>query len=339
MGPRGLSRGRCCAMDLFVTDPQGRTVSRIRSFELDMAFGADENDFELSAPKASGIEPGSHIFVPGTEYGGVVSVLCPVRTRYGDAISYKGRTWHGILEDHVICPLSGKAYLTVSGDANAVLCQLIQAMGLGDIFSAGSYAGINVAGSFRYRSGYTGIVEMLAASGARLKAAWDTATMKCVLSAVPVRDWGDMPGVSGSTMYSAELDYRKYNHLIALGKGEGTSRTVYHLYSDAAGNISEHQTMRGLDERTYIYDYSNAELKDLKVKAREKLAKLRQTDTIDVDLDSGTGVAVGDTVTAYSPAVGVSTRGTITKLTVKVANGYTTVTPDFTAWKDEQDYE
>nr|DAH71541.1 MAG TPA: hypothetical protein [Caudoviricetes sp.] len=326
-------------MDLFVTDPQGHTVSRLRSFELDMAFGADENDFELSAPKASSIEPGSRIFVPGTEYGGIVSILCPARTRYGDTIAYKGRTWHGILEDHVICPPSGRSHLAVSGDANAVLRQLVQVMGIGDLFSAGSYAGINVAGSFRYRSGYTGIVETLAASGARLKAAWDTAAMRCVLSAVPVRDWGDVPGISGSTMYNAEVDYRKYNHLIALGKGEGASRTVYHLYSDAAGNISEHQTMTGLDERTYIYDYSNAELADLKVKAREKLAKLRQTDAIDVDLDSGTGVAVGDTVTAYSPAVGVSTRGTVTKLTVKVADGHTTVTPDFAAWKDEQEFE
>lgn len=326
-------------MDLFVTDPQGRTVSRLRSFELDMAFGADENDFELSAPGASGIEPGSRVFVPGTEYGGVVSVLCPARTRYGDAIAYKGRTWHGILDDHAICPPSGRSHLTVSGDADAVLGQLVQAMGLGDIFSAGNYAGINVAGSFRYRAGYTGIVEMLAASGARLKAAWDTAAMRCVLSAVPVRDWGDVPGVSGSTVYSAELDYRKYNHLIALGKGEGASRTVYNLYSDAAGNISEHQTMKGLDERAYIYDYSNAELADLKAKAREKLAKLRQTDAIDVDLDSGAGVAVGDTVTAYSPAVGVSTRGTVTKLTVKVADGHATVTPDFTEWKDEKDFE
>lgn len=326
-------------MDLFVTDPQGRTVSRLRSFELDMAFGADENDFELSAPGASCIEPGSRVFVPGTEYGGVVSVLCPARTMYGDTIAYKGRTWHGILEDHVICPPPGRSHLAVSGDANAVLRQLVQAMGLGDIFSAGSYAGINVAGSFRYRAGYTGIVEMLAASGARLKAVWDTATMRCVLSAVPVRDWGDVPGISGSTVYSAELDYRKYNHVIALGKGEGASRTVYNLYSDAAGNISEHQTMTGIDERTYIYDYSNAELADLKVKAREKLAKLRQTDAIDVDLDSGAGVAVGDTVTAYSPAVGVSTRGTITKLTVKVADGHTAVTPDFTAWKDEKEFE
>lgn len=326
-------------MDLFVTDPQGRTVSRLRSFELDMAFGADENDFELSAPKASGIEPGSRVFVPGTEYGGVVSVLCPARTRYGDTIAYKGRTWHGILEDHVVCPPSGKSHLTVSGDANAVLRQLVQAVGLGDLFSAGSYAGINVAGSFRYRTGYTGIVEMLAASKARLKVVWDTAAMRCVLSAVPVRDWGDVPGVSGSTVYSAELDYRKYNHLIALGKGEGTSRTVYHLYSDAAGNISEHQTMRGLDEKAYIYDYSNAELEDLKVKAREKLIKLRQTDAIDVDLDSGAGVAVGDTVTAYSPTVGVSTHGTVTKLTVKVADGHATVTPDFTAWQDDEEFE
>lgn len=326
-------------MDLFVTDPQGHTVSRLRSFELDMAFGADENDFELSAPKASGIEPGSRIFVPGTEYGGVVSVLCPARTRYGDTIAYKGRTWHGILEDHVICPPSGKSHFTVSGDANTVLRQLVQAMSLGDLFSVGSYAGINVTGSFRYRPGYTGIVEMLATSGARLKAAWDTAAMRCMLSAVQVRDWGDVPGISGSTMYNAEVDYRKYNHLIALGKGEGASRIVYNLYSDAAGNISEHQTMTGLDERTYIYDYSNAELADLKVKSREKLAKLRQTDTIDVDLDSGAGVAVGDTVTAYSPAVGVSTRGTVTKLTVKVADGHVTVTPDFTAWKDEKDFE
>lgn len=326
-------------MDLFVTDLQGRTVSRLRSFELDMAFGADENDFELSAPGASGIEPGSRVFVPGTEYGGIVSILCPARTQYGDTIAYKGRTWHGILEDHVICPPSGRSHLSVSGDANAVLCQLVQAMGVGDLFDAGSFAGINVTGSFRYRSGYTGIVEMLAASNARLKAAWDTAAMRCILSAVPVKDWGDVPGVSGSTVYSAELDYRKYNHLIALGKGEGTSRTVYDLYSDAAGNISEHQTMRGLDERTYVYDYSNAELDDLKVKAREKLVKLRQTDTIDVDLDSGAGVAVGDTVTAYSSAVGVSTRGTVTKLTVKVADGHATVTPDFTAWKDEKEFE
>ena len=146
--------------------------------------------------------------MPGTEYGGVVSVLCPARTRYGDAISYKGRTWHGILEDHVICPPSGKSYLAVSGDANAVLRQLVQEMGLGDVFGTSSYAGINVVGSFRYCAGYTGIVEMLAASGARLKAAWDTAAMRCVLSAVPVRDWGDVPGVSGSTVYSAELDYR-----------------------------------------------------------------------------------------------------------------------------------
>lgn len=326
-------------MDLFVTDPQGHTISRLRSFELDMAFGADENDFELSVPKASDIKPGSRIFVPGTEYGGVVSVLCPARTRYGDTISYKGRTWHGVLEDHVICPPSGMSHLAVSGDADVVLRQLVHAMGIGDLFSTGNYAGINVSGSFRYRPGYTGIVEMLAAAKARLKATWDTAAMRCVLSAVPVRDWGDVPGISGSTVYSAELDYRKYNHLIALGKGEGTSRVVYHLYSDAAGNISEHQTMKGLDERTYIYDYSNAELKDLKVKAHEKLAKLRQTDAIDVDLDSGAGVAVGDTVTAYSPAVGVSTRGTVTKLTVKVADGRVTITPDFTAWKDEKEFE
>lgn len=326
-------------MDLFVTDPRGRTVARLRSFALDMAFGTDENDFELSAPGASGIEPGSRVFVPGTEYGGVVSVLCPSRTRYGDQIAYRGRTWHGILEDHVICPPSGKSHLSVSGDANAVLRQLVAAMGVGDLFSAGSYAGINVSHSFRYAAGYPGIVDMLSEAGARLKASWDTAAMRCVLSAVPVRDWGDVPGVSGSTVYSAKLDCRKYNHLIALGKGEGAAREVYHCYADEAGNVGETQTITGLGERAYVYDYSNAEADKLREKAREKLAKLRQTDEIDVDLDSGAGVSVGDTVTAYSPAVGVSTRGVVTKLTVKVEDGHVTVTPDFGAWQDESDYD
>lgn len=326
-------------MDLFVTDATGRTVERLRSFELDMAFGADENDFELEAPGASEIRPGSRVFVPGTEYGGVVSVLRPARTRYGDQLSYRGRTWHGILEDHVICPPAGQARLEVSGDACVVLRQLIARLGLGDLFSAGSYAGINVSRSFRYDSAYSGVVAMLSAAGARLSAEWDTSAMRCVLSAVAARDWGDVPGVSGSTEYSAKLDYRKYNHLIALGKGEGASRAVYHCYSDAAGNIGESQTLTGLDERAYVYDYSNAELDDLKAKAREKLAKLRQVDEIDVDLDSGAGVAVGDTVTAYSPAVGVSTRGTVTKLTVKVADGHVTVTPDFQAWADEKDFD
>ena len=34
-----------------------------------------------------------------------------------------------------------------------------------------------------------------------------------------------------------------------------------------------------------------------------------------------------------------ATRGTVTKLTVKVADGHATVTPDFAAWKDEKEFE
>ena len=114
--------------DLTYTDASWTELGVVTEYELDMAWGIDENDFELSAPGASGIEPGSRVFVPGTEYGGVVSVLCPARTRYGDTIAYKGRTWHGILDDHVIFPPSGRSHLAVSGDANAVLRQLVQEM-------------------------------------------------------------------------------------------------------------------------------------------------------------------------------------------------------------------
>lgn len=326
-------------MDLFVTDQQGRTIARVRSFAMDMAFGADENDFDLSlGERCEGIGAGSLVFVPGTEYGGIIGKLKPNRTKYGDGIEYSGQTWSGVLDDHVIEPPSGSAYRTMSGDANKVLGQIVDLLGLSGTFSAESYSGIQVSHSFRYTSAYSGVVDMLSEAGARLRMAWDTKARRCVLSAVKAKDWGDVPGVSGSTAYSAELDYRPYNHLIALGKGEGTARAVYNLYSDAKGNLSEHKSMAGLDERTYVYDYSNAEMEDLKVKAAEKLAKLRQTNSIDVDMDSTAGVAVGDTVTAYSPTAGIATTGTVTKLTVKVKDGHATVTPGFEARADKVDY-
>lgn len=327
-------------MDLFVTDSAGNASARVRSFTLDMAFGADENDFTLELGEAApGIGPGSLVFVPGTEYGGIVGKLCPSRLRAGDAVAYEGQTWHGILDDHVIEPPSGSAYRNVSGDADAVMGQLVSLLGLGGIFSARQYAGIDVKASLRYQTAYAAITDMLAASGARLQLAWDTAARRCVMHAVPVRDWGDVPLMGGTTQYSARLDYRPVNHLIALGKGEGAARKVIHLYADGSGNISTKKSLSGIDERTYVYDYSNAEDDKLMDKARDKLAKLRQTNEIDVDLDSGAGVAVGDTVTAYSPSVGVATTGTVTKLTVKVEGGHATATPSFAARKDETTYE
>lgn len=326
-------------MDLFVSDAGRRTVARLQDYELDMAFGADENDFTLEARGAGRIEPGSLVFVPGTEYGGVVGVVCPARTEYGDEVSYRGRTWHGVLEDHVICPPAGETHYTASGDADAAIGGIIEALGLGELFSATSYAGIDVSRRLRYVGGYSGIHSALSAAGARLKASWDPSQARCVLSAVPTVDWGDVPGVSGKAVYSAVLDRRKYNHVIAIGKGEGTARAVAHAYADADGNVSATQTLTGADERAYVYDYSNAEADELWAKAREKLLKLRQTDEVDVDLDSGAGVAIGDTVTVWSPAAGISAKGTVTKLTVKVKDGYATVAPGFDAWADEEDYE
>lgn len=326
-------------MDLFVTDASWRTVARVQDYELDMAFGADENDFTLEARGAGRIEPGSLVFVPGTEYGGIVGVVCPARTEYGDEVSYKGRTWHGVLEDHVICPPAGKTHYTASGDADTALGGIIEALGLGGLFSHTTYAGADVSRQLRYVDGYSGIHSALSAAGLRLKAAWDPSKMRCVLSAVPAVDWGDVPGISGKAVYSAEVDRRKYNHVIALGKGEGTSRAVAHAYADADGNVSGTQTLTGADERAYVYDYSNAEADELWAKAREKLLKLRQTDEVDVDLDSGAGVGVGDTVTVWSPAAGISAKGTVTKLTVKVKDGHATVTPGFDAWADEDNNE
>lgn len=326
-------------MDLFVMDSERKIRQRVRSFSMDLAFGADENDFSLEVHEPCSIGPGLYVFVPGTEYGGVVTKLKPTRNAVGEAVSYEGQTWHGILNNHVIIPDSGMAHYEPSGDADSVIGTLIGRLGIGDLFETYQTAGVDVTGAFRYAPAYDGICNMLRKVGYRLSVRFSLRSRKCSLHAIPVRDFGDASGVSGHTPYSATLDYRPFNHIIALGKGEGKDRTVVDLYADENGNISKTQTLRGLSERAYVYDERSAGAEELEGKARDKLASIRETNKVDIDLKYQSGISVGDSVTVVSAFAGIKTTSTVGKLVVSVKDGRETVTPSFATVKAPEDYD
>ena len=265
-------------MDLIYTDARGVDIGVLEAYELDMAFGADETDFECTVDSTDHCcEPGSKIYAAGEEYGGVVDSIA-VDTE-SEKVTYKGRTWHGVLEGKVICPEEGQDYLILSGEANQVLDQLIRHLGAGDIFQASpadSRIDINAYQVPRYVYAYTGIRNMLKAAGGKLHMQWTGSRVE--LSVMPAADYSrDEEFDASQTHFELERQYRPVNHLICLGQGDLAERAVIHIFCDENGGVQPYarkdmpiqdsdyildksgQVLTGIDEVAETLDYPSAE--------------------------------------------------------------------------------
>lgn len=316
-------------VDLIITDSNHVDARSAADFTLDCAWGKEENDFELVVSGASTIDAGAYIYVDGSECGGVVDAMEDQLTAGVSTLTYSGRTWHGMLADKILEPDKGKDYLTVSGTASSVIGSLISRVGLDAVFDAvdAPTAGAQTIKSYqfdRYVDAYSGLRKMCAASGLKLRLA--CASGKVRVWAEPVAHYGDSID-SDLIDFDASRTWRKPNHMIGLGKGELRNRIVSHWYADAKGNVSQTQSLRGVDEITQVYDYSNAETAELNQKTCEKLQDLQSEGEVKVTVheDSGIVFDVGDTVTARDNLTGITVNATISKKIVKVSGGVMSV--------------
>ena len=103
-------------MVLAVYDSKLGNVRELQDFELDLAFGSDENSFELTCAADAAPSEGQFAFIDGGEYGGVVDEASYDAGRdAAGTVTCKGRTWHGTLAGKRLLPNSGNGYLSVSG--------------------------------------------------------------------------------------------------------------------------------------------------------------------------------------------------------------------------------
>lgn len=324
-------------------------VGVLLNYELDMAYGTDENNFECTVNTESHCcQAGYYLYIEGTEYGGIVDNI-QVDTE-SKSVIYSGRTWHGILGSKVIVPLVngekstdkvtistvnsdgislvGK-YLILSGDANACMEYLIERIGLGGLFSASTEsAGVDIDEYqfHRYTDAYTGIFKMLASVGLKLKTEFINGTV--VLSAVPQYDYSqDEEFDSDLVEFKLTKKYKTVNHLICLGSGELDERTVIHLYADVNGDISQTQTQTGLSEYTAVYDYSNVESEEELLKSgMEELQSLWGQNELDINFDGDSDTYdVGDVVGAIDNITGIVVSASINKKIIKIENGQITI--------------
>ena len=315
-------------MDLIYMDDKKRDIGVMKNFTLDLAFGEDENNFELSTVIENNVcESGFYIYAEGTDYGGIIDQI-KVNTS-SNSLKYIGRTWHGILGSKILQPDDGQDYLILSGDANQVLAELIQRMNLGDLFVApDAPSGLTVRNykMNRYIDGYKGIVKMLQSVNGKLNITFRQGY--ATLTAKPLVDYSKNEEFDSSQIsFEIKKNFKPTNHVICLGAGDLAERTVIHLYADKDGNISHTKSFFGMDEVCEVYDCSNAESnEELENGGREVIEKSWNSDSVKINFTNSSSVYdIGDIVGAKENVTGISIVQKIIKKIVTLKNERATI--------------
>lgn len=256
-------------MDMILANATGQEEKYIDN-DLDIEIGSG-NTFEVSMPYSDwngDFAFGKYVYEPGTEHGGIIKDI--ETSTLTERICVRGYTWRGYLTHRIIEPPAGEDYLTVSGELNSVIAEVI-GNSLGSPFMVSAVdTGVSVSNyKFnRYINVDEGLRAMLATKGYRLNIrhsyvsadAW-----RVIIEAVPAQNYGqDIEFSQDSNLYFSTRDYRMgINHLICLGTGELNERIVIHLYADEDGNISDTQTITGNEEIVGTYVYTSATEEEL----------------------------------------------------------------------------
>ena len=307
-------------MDLIYATDKKIDIGVMQDFTFDLAFGSDENDFELTTDINNHVcRAGYFIYIENTEYGGIINRI-KVQTD-SNTLIYKGRTWHGILASKILEPDAGDNYLVCSGEANEVMGMLIEKMNLSELFKADvSDSGlmINNYKMNRYIDGYEGIRKMLSSANAKLKINFQEGFV--VLSAEALVDYSqDEEFDSSQINFNVEKDYKPVNHMICLGQGELKDRTVIHLFADIQGNISYVQSIFGMDEITGTYENVNAEsIEELEKGGRDALKGAWNSDSLEINIDGARNYDIGDIVGAREHITNIFVAKPIAKKIVTI---------------------
>lgn len=314
-------------MDLVYADSNMTDIGVLKSYTLDLAYGSDENDLEITTNLSNNVlQAGYFVYIEDTEYGGIIDGIT-VNTREGK-ITFTGRTWHGMLNSKIVEPDAESDYLVLSGDLNTVIGTLITRVGLTALFVApNESSGITVSNyQFdRYAPLYDSLNKLCRTVGAKLKLFFNGNAVS--VSAERATDYSDIEEFSGDQMdFVIEQRKNTVNHLVCLGKGELAERQVIHLYVQQDGSVGDVPCFTGTDEITDVYDYSSVEsLEELRNGGIQRLEELSSDSKLELSLNGERTYDIGDIVGGYEVVTGISAIRKITKKIVKIEKNKTTI--------------
>lgn len=287
----------------------------------------DLNDVQITCKKGV-LDFGMYLICPGTEYGALME---ETDTWTNDA----EETWHGnsfrrFLQQFIIEPPAGEDYLTVSGDAHNVMARVLNDK-FDSLFTVQEEpSGIDV-GTYkfnRYTNALDGFTKMLERKDARIhieiRQGGSNEPFSVILSAVPIQNLSKEIEYSQDSKVAVNIkeSRRGINHLICLGKGDLKDRQVVHLYAQPDGSVLQNKKYyTGMQERTAVYDYSNAEsLDDLIGRGSEELKKLMNSKHMEMKAQE-MDLQIGDIIAGRNYDTGLYLAKPIVKKIVKVQGG------------------
>ena len=302
---------------VILTNPYGNEIKTLKFKKLDVDLN-DTRDFDLTILTGdwdNSMQYGARVFVPGTEFGGVIGKK-KIDTEENE-IMLSGYCWRGVLNSKVIEPPAGQDYKTVSGELNEVVAELIAEADFDGLFSV-SAKNTNVTVTNyqfdRYITLLEGIEKMLQTKGYKLSIVYTQreggAPGYVTLSATEIKDYSKQIELSQDNRLGFIFSETQngVNHLICLGKGELKDRLVVHLYADSEGNISETKYYSGLEEVVDTYENNSIETKDEMIEpGTEQLKKLMNMQSFDMDIEAlGIEVDIGDVIGGKDYITGMS---------------------------------
>lgn len=272
-------------------------------FDIDLN---DTQDFQIEQPYerwTSDLSDGCRVFVPNTEYGGIVGGFESDSNL--SIIATTGRSWRGILTKKVVMPWSDANTLT--GDVNTAIGYLLNRCAMAPLYRPVTAQGASVNVKIdRHCTLYEALVKVVQSVGCRLSLVYRQQQHGeagfVEVSAVNAQELTDQINVSSNygVKFTAKAVTNGVNHLICLGQGELSARTVIHLYVDKKGNIVDTQKFFGLDEIAETYENSNATPEELREDGVKRLLELMSYTTFDVqpsevNLEAYIGDIIGGT--------------------------------------------
>lgn len=324
-------------MVMQLTDQYGRQIKALTECSVDMELNDGDRDFEISVSALNYdkcMTYGCRVFVPGTEFGGVLGELNTSTAK--DSVSWKGYTWRGMLHRKLIIPPSGQDYYTASGELNTILRSLIEPRFEGLFVVPDTDTNVAI-GSWKFERFCTlldGIVKMLKSVGYRLNIKYNQGEPNGVgwveVQAVPIVDHSEELELSQDSGIDFRMSDKQngVNHLVVGGKGELQDRNIIDLYVQADGTIGHEKYYTGVDEVEYFYENTSSDSEDVEEKGIEKLKTLMNSKTFEMDIESlGIDVAIGDIVGGRDYITGMEMKAPVGNIILKIKDG--TVEKDY----------
>lgn len=312
-------------MDLIYSDNSRRDIGVLINFTLDYeeSVKSSECTFEIKMPLLKNqLSLGDYFYAEnGDELGGVVDAQ-EINTS-SRIITSTGRTWRGILGSKILQPAEGDDYLTLTGDLNNIINQIVTLIGLDEVFEVSENETISKTYKFdRYVDAYSGIIKLLKTFNYKLKIYWDAHEHMTILEAVPITDFSNETEISSDLFdFKIKKTALSTNHMIGLGTGQLSARQVVNKYIQEDGSIGDTPYFIGSNEIVDVYDYSNAEsLEDLEEKTIERLRSKSVKDSLEVKNKGNLNADIGDLITATDINTGISVTQYVINKIITIKN-------------------